>query len=161
MLNLTIHHNIHLTREERYALHNGEQVQTVGVSTPVWFYNRLTSEPAREVFCRYFLQNPKKNIPIQILEDGYDIAIPFRKETKLNISNEEWRYLNIHDPDKLDSLYQRTVPEVSSLNLLDIKDGGCGILFYREHDKVKKDDDFLTIIHFVQIGSIEQLESSM
>lgn len=157
MLSLTIHHQIHLTRDERLALHAGEDVVTTGVSIPVWFYGKLTSEPAKEVFCRYVLKNPKKDIPIKILDNGYEISIPYREGTKLEISDEEWRHLNLHHPDKLDAMYKQCVQEVSSKNLLDVKDGGSGSLIYREHNKVKKGEDVLEIKHFVCIGRMEDL----
>jgi hypothetical protein len=157
MLSLTIHHNIHLTREEAYALHAGEEVVTTGYSVPVWFYNKLTSEPARELFCRYILKNPKKDVPIQIMDFGYDISIPYREGTKLEISDEEWRHLNMNDRDKLDALYKKTVSEVSSKNLLDHIDGGIGQLYYREHNKVKKGNDLLSIMHFVCIARAESM----
>lgn len=162
MLSLTIHHNIHLTREQRYSLHEGQDVETVGFSVPVWFKNKTTSEPAKEVFCMYYLKNPKKDTPMQILENGYEIAIPFREGTKLNISDEEWRKLNRENPDVLDALYSQQIQEVSSLNLLDIKDGGNGgSMTYREHNKIKRGEQFLNIMHFICIETMETLLSSL
>jgi hypothetical protein len=161
MLSLIIHHNIHLNREQRYALHDGKDVQTVGISIPVWYYKNMTSEPAREVFCNYYLKNPKKDVPIEILKDGYEISIPYREGIPLNISNEDWRILNIYHPEKLQQLYSQTVEEVSSKNLLDVKDGGSGWLTYREHNKVKIGNKLLNIMHFVCISTIESLIESI
>lgn len=157
MLSLAIHHNIHLTRDQRYALHAGDVVETIGVSVPVWFMNKLTSEPAKEVFCKYKLKNPKKDVPIRILSTGYEISIPYREGTKLEISDEEWRDLNMNNKEKLEEMYKGLVQEVSSKNLLDIKDGGTGHLVYREHNKVKQGDDVLSIMHFVCMSAMEDL----
>lgn len=157
MVSLTIHHNIHLTKEQRYALHEGKDIEVVGVSVPIWFMNKLTTEPGREIFCKYVLKNPKTETPIQILTDGYEISLPNRTGTKLEISDEEWREINRIQPAKLDALYRQLVNEVSSKNLLDIEDGGHGHMYYREHNKVKRGDKLWTIMHFVCIGSQESL----
>jgi hypothetical protein len=161
MLSLAIHHNIHLTREQRYALHEGETITVVGVSVPVWFIQKKTSEPAKEVFCKYNLSNPKKDMPIQILEDGYDITIPFREGTKLNMSDEEWKYLFFNNHARLDALYKNTIPEISSKLLLDVKDGGCAGLNYREHNKAKRGDQTISIMHYICIEPIEVLLRSI
>lgn len=161
MLRLTIHHNIHLTKEERYALHEGEEILVTGVSLPIWTNRNITSEPGREVFCNYYLQNPKKEIPIQILEDGFEIVLPYREGSKLEISDEDYRILAVKNPKKLEELYSKTLKEVSSKNLLDLQDGGCGFLNYRELNKVVVKGYELQIMHYVAIGTIEKLESSL
>ena len=161
MLNLTIHHNVHLTREERYALHDGGEVVVVGVSVPVWFSGKNTSEPGREVFCRYVLKNPRKETPIQILDDGYEVTIPYREGTKLKMSNEEWRTLCRENPAKLEAIYKMQVPEVSSANLLDAADGGCGCLYYRENNKVQSGKHLIGIMHYVCLNSAEHLSGSV
>lgn len=161
MLSLTIHHNIHLTREEIYALHDGEDIVTTGCSVPVWFYHKFTSEPAKEVFCRYILKNPKKEIPIQILENGYEIYLPYREGTKLNISDEEWKHLKLHNPDKLEELYKKLKPEISSKNLLDFKDGGGQSLSYREFNKVKKNKELLEVMHYVCVSNVDLLTPTL
>lgn len=165
MLNLTIQHFIHLTRPQRYALHEGIQLVVVGVSVPVWFMQKNTSEPAREVFCKYYLSNGREDRPIRILDDGYDICLPYRKGKKLlndkgkPLSNEEWRELNFTNPDKLDALYHRHVTEVSSAQLLDPPDG-IKYMAYREHDKVKYEESELVIVHYVNLLDVEQLTES-
>ncbi|MEX5543866.1 hypothetical protein, partial [Pseudomonas poae] len=80
---------------------------------------------------------------------------------KLEISDEEWRKLLREEPDKLEALYRNTVQEVSSKNLLDIKDGGSEHLSYRELNKVKKGEQLLNIMHFVMIEKIEKLTDSL
>lgn len=153
MLSLTIHHVVHLTKEQRYSLHEGNNIETTGISVPVWIMNKTTSEPAHEVFCRYILKNPRKDMPIQVLEDGYEITIPYREGSKLNITDEEWRHLNMNDPRKLDALYKMTPQSISSQNLLNEIDGGSNSLCYREHNKVKKEGKTLQIMHYVCLES--------
>jgi len=157
MLSLTIQHNIHLTREQRYALHEGVDIVVVGVSVPIWFMEKVTSEPGREVFCNYYLRNTKEETPVQILENGYEVTLPHRPGQKLEIRDEEWRRLTMEDPDKLRSMYADLVHEVSSKNLLDIQDGGGKCLVYREHNKIKKGEAMLSIMHFIQINDLSHL----
>lgn len=161
MLSLTIHHNIYLTREQRYALHTEQEVVAVGVSVPVWYMSKITSEPAKEVFCKYTLKNPKRELPVQIMEDGYEISLPFREGVGLDITDEEWRRLLRDEPDKLEEMYRKMVQEVSSRNLLDIADGGSESLSYRELNKVKRGEQFLNIMHFINIEKIEKLTDSL
>lgn len=161
MLSLAIYHNIHLTKEERYSLHEGTTLVKVGVSVPVWFVQKKTSEPAKEVFCNYYLSNPKQDVPIKILEDGYDISLPYREGTKLNISDDEWRYLLLNNSTKLDALYKNITPEISSKLLLEPRDGGCNGMSYREHNKIDKDGQLLSIMHYISIERIEVLEASV
>lgn len=163
MLNLTIAHNIYLTREQRYALHEGEEFEIVGISIPVWTQNgKAVNEPTREVFCKYYLSNPRQELPIIILEDGYCVCIPYRPEKKTKpLSNEEWLRLSSHDPQTLEKWYKSQVYEISSRNLLDIPDGGCAHLSYREHNKIKKNDTLLNIMHFVSIDDIGMLNNSL
>jgi len=160
MLSLTIHHKIYLTKEQRYALHEGIDLVLTGVSIPVWFTKNFTSEPGREVFCRYYLKNSKRDTPIQILKDGYEVVLPHRKSSRPEISDEQWRELSRQG--KLEEeYYSKCVTEVSSKNLLDIKDGGSQYLFYREHNQVKKDDTTMKIAHFVTMEDMSVLTDSL
>jgi hypothetical protein len=162
MLSLTIQHNVHLTKQQRYDLHAGKNVETIGYSVPVWYLNKTTSEPGKEFFCRYVLKNPKEELPIRILEDGYEITIPYREGSKLDLSDEEWRILNETNPMKLQEMYRDLIPEVSSQRLLDLKDGGNGgTLVYREQNKVSRNDETLNVMHYVCIEPIESLISSL
>lgn len=162
MLSLSIQHNIHLTRQQRYDLHEGKDIEVVGYSVPVWVAEKITSEPGKEIFCHYMLKNPRKELPIKILDNGYEVTIPYREGTQLEISNDEWRRLNQHEPEKLQELYKQLIPEVSSIRLLDISDGGNGgSMIYREHNKVNHNEDILNIIHYVSIEPIESLITSL
>lgn len=161
MLNLTVQHLIHLSKNQRYALHSGIELVVFGISIPVWHIDNVTSEPAKEVFCKYYLKNTKQDAPIVVRDDGFEIVLPYRQGKGLEITNEEWRELNFKNPEKLELMYQKCVQEVSSKNLLDIKDGGSGHMSYREHNKLKEPERILNVMHFVQIESMDKLENSL
>lgn len=167
MLNLAIQHFIYLTRAQRYALHEGIELVVVGVSIPVWFLQRRTSEPAKEIFCKYHLKNPHHDQPIQILDDGYEVSLPYREGQPLcndkgqPLSDEEWRVLNATNPDKLNELYHKHVTEVSSRLLLDSSDGGNQLMAYREHNKIRQENSELSIIHYVNLLDMERLTSTL
>ena len=162
MLSLAIHHNIWLTRQQRYQIHEEQELTVTGVCVPVWVESdRKTSEPAKEVFCSYYLKNTKIDLPIQILKDGFGIVLPYREGTIPKLSNEDWRYLNFNDPAKLNAYYYKCSKLSCSKNLLDIKDGGTKCLSFREHNKVKKDEQFINFIHFVNIMDIEELMTTL
>lgn len=131
MLTLTISHNIFLTRDQRYLLTNKESIEVIGVSVPVWFYKGNTSEPAKDIFCKYILTNDSKSDPIMPLKEGYKINLPIKVE---------------------DSSVEK--------RLLDITDGGTECLFYREYNKVYKPTQY-DLIHFVQIMPIEMMEKTL
>jgi len=161
MLSLTIQHLIHLTRDQRYALHTGIEIVVAGISIPVWHMDKTTSEPAREVFCKYYLSNGKDDLPIQIRNDGYEVSIPHREGKKLDITDEQWLDLGMNNPEELEKLYQKCISEVSSKNLLDICDGGCQCLAYREHNKLKQENNPLNVVHFMQIVDMGKLVGSL
>jgi len=152
---LTIHHNILLTKDERYNIHNNVEVVVIGASVPVWCIDDKTSEPAEEIFCRYYIDNLRQ-APIQIASDGYIINLPNRpaKIPKI-IDDERWRELNAFEREMY---YSRWESEVSSKNLLDIKDGGSQSLIYKEQNKIKKNNNFINVMHYINIGIIENLE---
>jgi hypothetical protein len=159
MLSLTINHNIHITREQRYSLYEGETIETIGVSLPVWLSEEITSEPAKEIFCKYTLRNIKDDEkPIQILEEGYEITLPYRTgKNKKILSDSEWLNLSMNRPDSLFKYYSKRVNDVSCANLLDPEDGGGKCLIYREHNKFQIDNRMLNIVHYVKIGEMEEL----
>ncbi len=162
MLSLAIHHNLWLTREQRYAIHAGIELVIIGMSVPVWVENdRSTSEPAKEIFCKYYLKNNKIDCPIQIKEDGYEITLPNRDGTLPKLTDSEWRILNMQNQSKLEGHYQKCSRQSSSLNLLDLKDGGSKSLSFREHNKSKRAEGFINFIHFVSMMDIDDLTSSL
>lgn len=158
-LTLTIRHMIHLTKEQRYALHGGEAIETIGCSLPVWFDHDISSEPAREVFCNYYLSNVKQEIPIKILENGYEIVLPYKEHPKRrDLTNEEWRTMS---EEQLEVYYKLNGYAVTSESLLDVADGGSECLMYREHNKVKFNNKMLAIVHFVSIEDMDYLHRTM
>jgi len=161
MLNLTVQHLIHLSKSQRYAIHSGIELVVVGVSVPVWYMDKVTSEPAKEVFCKYYLKNTREDTAILIREDGFEITLPYRQGKGLEITDEEWKELKFKNPEKLELMYQNCVQEVSSKNLLDIGDGGSRHMSYREHNKLKEPERTLNIMHFVQIENMDKLVNSL
>lgn len=75
MKTLTIAHHIYLTEEQKALFLNGETIEVIGISIPVWFEKGNTSEPAKEVFCKYVISSEDRNIPITTVEDGYFINL--------------------------------------------------------------------------------------
>lgn len=159
-LTLTVHHTIHLSKDERYALHEGKDVEVVGASLPVWFSDGWTSEPGKEVFCKYTLKNTRKEIPIKTTSSGYEIELPCKeiKPPKQEVSNQE--YWKLSDEEK-EEYYKQRGPQASSLNLLDIKDGGSKCLVYREHNKIKYGGKMHNIVHFVNLEDMGRLLESI
>jgi len=160
MLTLSIQHNIFLDRDQRYGLHNQEDVDTVGVSTPIWHFQNRSSEPAKEVFCNYYLRNPRKELPIKILKDGYLLCLPYRIPTRQQreLSNQEWLKMT---QEQREAYYTAMPREMSSASLLDIQDGGSETLMYRESNTVKNGDKFMKIIHYVNLYDVKYLQGSM
>jgi hypothetical protein len=154
MLRLTIYHNIHLTKDQVYDLHNGKNIKVVGVSIPIWFIGKLTSEPANEVFCNYYLKNPKQETPIKILQDGYEISLPYYMGATTTVATAMDNLTN------LKSIHSKSAKEVSSKNLLDIIDGGSEFLNYRELDKINVNNKELSIMHYVVINRMQKLQES-
>jgi hypothetical protein len=134
LFTLHIHHNIFLTKEERYAVHEGREIEVIAGSSPVWVLGLSTSEPAKEIFCKYKIKNSKKDTPVEITKEGYEIDIPCHMEGN----------------------------PCTSENLLDVIDGGSKAMFYREHNKIKTEDgQGLFIVHYVHLQDIEFLERSI
>lgn len=159
MMTLTITHKIHLTKEQRYALHKGEDVSVIGVSLPVWLLGTKTTEPAKELFCKYVIKNTRKETPIRIIEGGYEITIPAKDLDNTEvISNEAWREMSEKDKE---AFYARKGVQASSLNLLDFKDGGSECLIYREQSKIVHRGASLNVVHFIDIEDIQQLLGSI
>jgi hypothetical protein len=156
MLSLVIHHNLYLTREQRYALHARQDVECVGVAVPVWVSGASTSEPAKEVFCRYLLKNTGEQIPIKLVPDGFELVLPDHKAvSRPSIVADQW----IEPTEEEKAALQ--APGTSSINLLDLADGGTGTLMYREHSKITYDQgDRVTIVHLVQARPIELLKAT-
>ncbi len=87
--------------------------------------------------------------------------MPNREGSLPPLTDEEWRHLNLNDPEKLDAYYKKGVLPACSKNLLDIKDGGSMYLSFREHNKMKRNGEFLNVIHFVNLADIEDLKNTL
>lgn len=157
---LTISHHIRLPKDQRYVLHNGEEVEVIGICVAVWVQDGITSEPAKEIFCKYILKNKEQENPIFVRKDGFEITLPKRTAIKQSriLSDQEWLSLSMNDPKSLHDYYAKTTPEISSKNLLDIGDGGGEGLIYREESKIKQEEKIIKLLHYVCIDSVESLE---
>jgi hypothetical protein len=158
-LGLIIHHNIYLNREQRYALYDGQDIEVSGVSVSVWCRGKVTSEPAKEIYCRYLVRNLGEDQPIKMVKDGFEICLPNKKPIVSHVSDEIWRDMSVAERDEYYALFKNGA---SPLNLLDVKDGGSGCLMYREHNKIRyaDDDGPITIIHLIQLRDIRILEET-
>jgi hypothetical protein len=145
MTTLTISHYIYLSKEERYKLYSGESLNVIGVSVPVWFDRGNTSEPAKELFCRYTITNDSINKAIMPNEEGYHINLP--QKVKLDAPNEIQEIVDLYigTPEKL----------------LDIKDGGSEKLEFKQYNKVNQGSKTFNVIHFVEIKDKELLDETL
>ena len=143
---LCVSHNVFLTKEQRYDIYEGKQVEVVGVSVPVWFYDKSeTSEPAIEVFCKYTIVSDNKNQSkgIDVIDDGY----------KIYLSNDKDNIL----PTKIKKFFKKKDYIPCSKLLLDVKDGGAEWINF----KVYEISDYVNIIHSIEIQKIENLTDSL
>ena len=159
MLTLIVSHNITLSRDERYRLHAGEAVATVGVSVPVWFDRGNTSEPAQEIFVKYKLTNQLDDFPVKTVRDGYEINMPqYDAELEDQLKNV--------DPETLRALgIQKELP--TAKNLLDVRDGGAQFLQFRQFTKTTLVADGVntktppSITHSVEPRTVEELKETL
>ncbi len=125
MLTLNVSHNIFLTKSQRYEISNsGSIIEAIGVSVPVWFIAGKTSEPAKEVFCKYVLSINDSKKAISKFAEGYIINLP-KKLENINIS-------------------------ISDI-LKDEKDGGKEMLQYKEYSSSKRKLVKYNVVHIVEI----------
>jgi hypothetical protein len=72
---LTIAHNLYLTKLERNKLSENSdvEIETVGVTLPVWVKGAITSEPAEEIISRYKVRNytSPEIESIHVTHDGF------------------------------------------------------------------------------------------
>jgi hypothetical protein len=135
-LTLTVSHNLYLSKEQRYDLLEGKEVEVVGASIPVWCYNGETSEPANEVFCKY------KLIPSECKTNLiYKDDLSYEMELARNYNNEK---------------DEKTSPIVIK-SLADFKNGGSAWFAFRQYSKTKKHNKNVNIVHFVEIKDLNEL----
>lgn len=148
MQTLIISHLLYLNKDQRYRLHSGEPIETVGVSVPVLFEKGSTSEPAKELFCKYTLTNEPPNKGIVPTEQGYILNLPQKivAETKTN-----------EEKLKLDALNK--VP--TSENILDVRDGGHQYLHFKQYNKIHFSNIEMNIVHIIDIRDEDFLIDSL
>ena len=123
MTTLIISHYLYLNREQRYLLHeNKEPIEVHGISVPVWFQKGNTSEPAKEVFCKYRITNETTTKSITATNCGYLINLPQMIEFKPGKVSEQMQII-----------FNNNLP--TSEKLLDIADGGSEWLEFRHFSK--------------------------
>src|SRR3989304_7022145 len=158
---LTISHNVFLNSEERHKLAVGEAVETTGVSLPVWLHKGKSSEPASEVFCKYYLTNSGDENNVKFITDGYKIDLPqkYRNWEPPKLSDEVWRGFSKKEKEKW---YDNNFPDkvVSGKNLLDLTEGGSEYLHFREHNKIFQNNEAMEIIHYITILDIKTFDAS-
>lgn len=158
MTTLTVSHNVFLTREQRYDLFHGTDLEVVGVSVPVWINNGKTTEPAIEVFAKYKLMNRDDRVFIRQHNGYYEVTVPPMNAPVPSIPNDVWNSLS---QEQREQWWTNNEPNPSLINLLDIKDGGAGWVAFRQYSKLNKGTaDTLHIMHFVEIKEISVLEQS-
>jgi len=157
---LSIMHNIFLTKKERYALHEGKKIKTIGVSLPVWFHKGSTSEPAEEVFCKYAIINEAGIQPLQAKKSGYIINVPQLPEDyePRSLSDEKWRKMS---PKERATWYNDNPVPTSSKNLLDLVDFGSQHLSFKITQDATESEAKFNILHFIIIQDQKVLEESL
>jgi hypothetical protein len=166
-ITLSIAHNIFLTKEQRYELHEGKKLILVGCALPVWFFKGKTSEPAEEVFCKYILNNQKKEPTlIKFTKQGYKINLPQVPENEVmpTLSDKEW--LSMSEKQKSD-WYNAHRRKLGSWKLLDFKDGGSKGLNFKVTEVKNltrqtgiKGLNKTTVVHMVLLRDMEELNES-
>lgn len=164
MLILSILHNIFLSTEQAKQLHNGEDVEVIGASLPVWYFKGNTSEPAEEVFCKYTLTNKKSDEPLAVAlseaRDSYIInmpQLPADYVPRTYLDDDVWRAMTVEE--QIDWYQDNPVPD-SSKNLLPVKEGGSGYLHFKEHGKILVNNRQVATMHVVEIKSLDLLYDS-
>lgn len=158
----TVSHNIFLTREERYLIHDGKSVETTGIAIINEFSSNDKEEKQeilKEIFCKYVISYCKENVPVQITSEGFVVKIPHRpKKTIVELTDEDFLKLNSRE---YNNLFKKNTSEISSKNLLDLKDGGDESLIYRERYKGVLGNKKILQTHHFQISDIGVLINSL
>ena len=164
-LGLFVAHSLYLTREQRYKLADGEALELVAPSLPVWIVTgtTTTSEPASEVFCKYVVKNNGEDKQSIKYQDGeYNIWLPLCKNDHdpERPSDDTWKLMNQQEQD---AWYADHPIRPCGRRLRDTKDGGNnGYLRFDQHKKVNgKKGGVLTVVHCIQFKPVEALEKSM
>ena len=78
---LFVTHSVFLTEEQIEKVVSGEGVESIGHCVPVWVDAKTgrTTEPAKEIFCLYLVNNSSDNerdVKLLPRKKGYEIFIP-------------------------------------------------------------------------------------
>ncbi len=148
MATFTASHYLYMTKQQRYDLHSGKEVQMNGVLIPVWFEKGNTSEPAKEVFCEYTLRNTRKKSGVEFNKKGFVIDMP---------------YFEIAGGENTDREILRAAQQRigTSELLLDLDDGGLEHCEFRYFHKKTIAGKKHNVIHFVEIKPLDVLDDTM
>ena len=146
MATLTVSHYLYLTKEQRYSLNEGEDINIVGICVPVWFSKGNTSEPAQEIFCKYKIQNTRQGVNIKQNDNGFTIIMP-----------------NLEADDSVNEELMKTAQNKigTSESLLDLADGGKEFSEFKLYQKLQVNDELHHLIHYIDISPIEVLTKTI
>lgn len=158
MLVLSILHSIFLTPKEVENLISGEEVDAIGVSVPVWYYQGNTSEPAEEVFCKYKLKVSDKKESVSTLKNGHGYSINFPKlssDYKEQVLSKE--QITTMSKEEL-AKWHKDNPKTSNVNdLVSEKEKTS----FKQFVKRKQKGKMTNLIHCVELMSANKLLESM
>jgi len=155
---LCVHHNLYLSREDRYRLYKDEPVVVTGVCVPVWFQKNFSTEPAVEVFARYQILPGEPGLSVKQGPGGFSITLPHPPPPAKKPPENVWKALSEVDRD---AWFEKNNPGPNTECLLDVRDGGCAFLAFRQFNNVERNKKQLRLIHFVEIKDIEVLNRSL
>lgn len=157
-MKLLVSHNLFLSKEQRYKWHDGEDLEVVGVSVPVWINGQKTSEPASEIFTKYQLRSEGEKISLKAKRKYYEINIPkVAVCEKPKIPEFLWNLLPQKDQDKL----REMTTGLSLKNLLDLRDGGSACLAFKTNARITKNKKKVDATHFIEIKDMSELLDSL
>jgi hypothetical protein len=156
MLVLSIMHNIFLSKEEIEKLLVEKEIETIGVSIPVWYYKRSTSEPAEEVFCKYKLKITDKKESVSVLKNGYVINLQIIPEDYVEkiLTAKEMETMTNEEVNE----WQTKNPRIADISKLLKDDGRTN---FRQFAKKKQNGHPTNLVHVVEFNQINTLIKSM
>lgn len=159
MLKLSIIHNIFLKEEEVNILNSEDTISVIGVCLPIWSFNKMTSEPAEEVFCNYEIYNNSSEQinQVEILKDKYKIYLPdYCHKTYSELTKKQFIQLSAEDKNCCSKIDNKIIFEQQSILLKNYDDA----IMFKQYEKIKIGDKIKLIEHFVQIRTIKFLIES-
>lgn len=156
MLVLSIMHNVFLTKEEIEKLLEKKEIETIGISVPVWYFKGDTSEPAEEVYCKYKLKITDKKESVSVLKNGYVInfqELPADYEEKV-LAPEEIQKMSVEQLGE----WQAENPKIANIKKLLKEDGKTN---FRQFSKKKQNGKPTSLVHVVEINQMDRLLKSM